>query len=82
MRIAALVQIAILFILAMIVMIRAGWAFSQFYYIGKTGIWIVAAFFVLGSIVNLLTPSKGERTIWAPVNILLLTTSVIVALSS
>lgn len=82
MRIAALVQIMILLVLAAIVLIRSGLAFSQYYSIGATGIWFVAAFFVLGSIVNLITPSKGERAIWAPVNILLLTTSIIVALSS
>jgi hypothetical protein len=81
MRIAALIQIIILIILAIIVLIRSGWAFDQFYSLGKTGIWFVAAFFVLGSIVNLLTPSKGERAIWGPVNVLLLTTSIIVALS-
>ena len=82
MRIAALIQIIILLVLAFIVLIRSGWAWGQFYSIGKTGIWFVAAFFVLGSVVNLLTPSKGERAIWGPVNILLFITSIIVALSS
>lgn len=82
MRIAALIQIIILLVLAFIVLIRSGWAWSQFYSIGKTGIWFVVAFFVLGSVVNLLTPSKGERAIWGPVNILLFITSIIMALSS
>lgn len=82
MRVAALIQIIILLVLATIVLIRSGLALSQFYLIGKTGIWVVVAFFVLGSIVNVFTPSKGERAVWAPVNILLLATSIIVALSS
>lgn len=82
MRIAALLQIILLLVLAIIVLIKSGGAFSQFYSIGKTGIWFVVAFFVLGSLVNLFTPSKGERAIWAPVNILLLITSLIVGLSS
>jgi hypothetical protein len=82
MRVAALIQIIILLVLATIVLIRSGWALSQFYLIGKTGIWVEVAFFVLGSIVNVFTPSKGERAVWAPVNILLLATSIIVALSS
>ena len=81
MRIAALIQIIILLSMAFIVLIKSGWAFSQFYSIGRVGIWFVAAFFVLGSILNLATPSKSERTIWAPLNILLLITTIIVALS-
>jgi hypothetical protein len=81
MRIAALIQIIILLGMAFIVLIKSGWALSHFYSIGRIGIWFVAAFFVLGSILNLSTPSKGERAIWGPVNILLLITSVIVALN-
>jgi hypothetical protein len=81
-RIAALFQIIILFVFAFIVLIKSGLAVSQFYSIGKTAIWFVVAFFVLGSILNLSTPSKGERIIWGPVNILLLITSIIVALNS
>ena len=81
MRIAAVIQIIILLGIVFIVLIKSGWALSQFYSIGRIGIWFVAAFFVLGSILNLSTPSKGERAIWGPVNILLLITSLIVALS-
>ena len=82
MRIAALVQIIIIFVFAFIVIIRSGLAFSQFYSIGKIAIWFVVVFFVLGSILNVSTPSKGERMIWGPVNVLLLITSIIVALNS
>ena len=81
MRIAALIQIIILLGMAFIVLIKSGWAFSQLYSIGRIGIWFVAAFFVVGSILNLSTPSKGERAIWGPANILLLITSIIVALN-
>ena len=81
MRIAALIQIIVLLAMASIVLIKSDLAFSQFYSIGRIGIWFVAAFFVLGSILNLATPSKGERTIWGPLNIILLITSIIMALS-
>src|SRR5688572_22419168 len=64
MRVTALMQIVILLVMTLIVLIRSGWVLSQFYSIGKTGIWFVSAFFVLGSIANVLTPSKGERAIW------------------
>jgi hypothetical protein len=82
MRIAALVQIIILFVFSLIVFAKSGLAFSQFYPIAKIAIWFVVAFFVLGSILNLITPSKKERIIWGPVNILLLTTTFIMALNS
>lgn len=82
MRIAALVQIIILFILSLVVLTKSGLAFSQFYPIARIAIWFVVAFFVLGSIINFATPSKKERVIWGPANILLLTISIIVALST
>jgi hypothetical protein len=82
MRIAALIQIIILFVLAWIVLLKSGLAFGQFYPIGKIGIWFVVAFFVIGSILNLATPSKKERILWGPVNILLLVTSFTMALNS
>jgi len=82
MRTAALIQMIIIFVFAFIVLIKSGLVFSQFYSIGKIAIWFVVAFFVLGSILNLSTPSKGERIIWGPVNILLLATSIFVALNT
>lgn len=81
-RIAALFQIIILFVLAFIVLIKSGFALGELYDPSKTAIWFVVAFFVLGSILNLSTPSKGERMIWGPANILLLITSLLVALDS
>jgi hypothetical protein len=82
MRLAALFQIIILFTIALIVLIRSGVVVNQFYDVSKTAIWFVVFFFVIGSILNILTPSKKERAIWGPVNILLLIISVIVALST
>ena len=82
MRLAALFQIVILFMIALIVLIRSGVVVNQFYDVSKTAIWFVVFFFVTGSILNILTPSKRERAIWGPVNILLLILSVLVALSA
>jgi hypothetical protein len=82
MRIAALFQIAILFVMVFIVLTRSGVVVNQFYDVSRTAIWFVVFFFVIGSILNLLTPSKKERVVWGPVNILCLAISIIVALSS
>lgn len=35
---------------------------------GNIGIWFVFAFFVLGTLLNWITPSKKERMVWGPVN--------------
>jgi hypothetical protein len=81
MRIAALFQIIVLGVLAVIVLSASGLAFEQFYNFARTAIWFVVAFFVLGSIMNLATKSKDERRIWGPVNILLLLLSIYVAIN-
>jgi hypothetical protein len=39
----------------------------------------VVAYGVIGLILNLITPSAGERAIWAPVAFVLLVSSLVVA---
>ena len=80
MRIVAIVNILILFVLAIIVMSRAGLIFPQLLSVSKTGIWFVVAFSGIGTILNTITPSKIER-IWAPVAAIQLITSLLVAVS-
>ena len=43
-------------------------------------IWVVVAFFVISLVLNLITPSAGERALWVPVVSLLLICSLVVAL--
>lgn len=81
MRIAALVQVVVLAFIAFLVLARAGIAVSEFYVLSEKGIWGVVGFSFIATVLNLLTPSKRERMIWAPVAIVMLVTSVIVALS-
>jgi hypothetical protein len=42
--------------------------------------WVVVAVAALGFVLNLITPSAGERAIWAPVAFVLLVSSTVVAL--
>jgi hypothetical protein len=42
--------------------------------------WFVVAFASLSLVLNLLTPSAGERALWAPVAALLLASSTVVAI--
>lgn len=81
-RVAALAQILVMAVFALIVLVRAGLIFGGLYAIGQVAIWFVGAFFVLGSLANLSTPSKGERLLWAPVNVLMLTMTVMIGLSA
>ncbi len=81
-RIAALAQILVMVVFALIVLVRAGLIFSELYAVGKVAIWFVAGFFVLGSLANLSTPSKGERLLWGPVNVLMLLMTIVAAVSA
>jgi len=81
-RIAAIVQAAVLVGMAAIVLARAGLALPSWSRTARWLIWFVVAFAAVSLVLNLITPSAGERAIWAPVAFLLLMSSVIVAVSS
>lgn len=78
-RIAALVQAAILLGLTAIVLARAGLILPGWARGSRWLIWFVVAFAALSLFLNLITPSAGERAIWAPTALLLLVSSAIVA---
>ena len=81
-RIAALVQAIVLAALAAIVMARAGLILTGWSRRAQWLVWIVVAFAAVGLVLNVITSSGGERAIWAPVTLLLLLSSMIVALKS
>jgi hypothetical protein len=80
-RPAALAQALVLCLFAVIASARAGLILPDAQAISRIAIWLVAGFFVLGSLANLATPSRRERMVWAPVNILLLILSILIALA-
>lgn len=79
-RIAALVQAALLVAMAAVVLARTGLILSGWSRVSRWLIWLVVAFAALSLVLNLITPSAGERMIWAPVALLLLASSAVVAL--
>ena len=81
-RIAALVQAALLVGLAVIVLARAGLILPIWSRASRWLVWIVVAFSALSLVLNLITSSRGERAIWAPVAFLLLLSSSIVAFTN
>ncbi|WP_343059906.1 hypothetical protein [Saccharibacillus deserti] len=80
MRAAAVIQIAILAALALIVLSAAGLMLPQWQAFSRSAIWFVVAFSIVATLLNLITKSVWEKRIWAPVSILMLVTSVIVAI--
>ncbi len=81
-RIAALVQAVFLLAFAVVVLARAGVLIQGWSRVSRWLIWLVVTFAALSFVLNLITPSAGERAIWAPVAFLLLISSGIVAFTS
>ena len=79
-RVAALMQAVILAGLALVVLARAGIALPKWWRTSRWMIWVVVAFSALSLVLNVITPSAGERLVWAPVALIMLVSSVIVAM--
>ena len=63
-----------LFIIASAELIAIDWLPA-----GKTGMWILTAFFGLGALANFASRSKAER-IWGPVSLVIAICSALIAL--
>jgi cell shape-determining protein MreD len=79
-RVAAVVQAVILALLALVVFSRAGVALPKWERTSRRLVWVVVAFSAISLVLNTITPSTGERAIWAPVALIMLVCSMIVAL--
>ena len=80
MRIAALVQGAVLGALAFVVASGAGLV-AGVDWTRPVLIWSPVAVSALALLLNAITPSVGERRIWVPVTLVMLVTSFLVAIS-
>lgn len=65
---------------AVVVVARAGIAFPELSGSSRVLTWLVVAYCAVGVVANFFTPSKRERAIWLPVVLLMLITSLIVAI--
>lgn len=79
MRVAALIQMVPLTLILLVVLTRAGLVFDEYFELSKLVIWFVVAYMALGAVLNIITPSKKERMLWAPVAVVLLICSFFVA---
>jgi hypothetical protein len=80
MRVVAIINILILLLIAVIVLSRAELLLPQMFSFSRIAIWVVVLFFGIGTVMNIITPSKIER-IWAPVAGIQLIISILIALS-
>jgi hypothetical protein len=81
-RVAAMSQAVLLAGMAAVILARAGLILPEWSQVSHWLVWIVVALTALSLALNLITPSAGERAIWAPTLTLLLISSLIVAFSS
>lgn len=79
MRIEAIFGAALLGVMAAVVLSRAGLALPKLSRASRWLVWVIVAYGVVGLVLNLITPSGGERLIWAPVSLVLLVCSLVVA---
>ncbi len=81
MRFAALIQAAILSFLALSVLSYARVALPGLQNLSNTLIWVAVGISGISLVMNLITPSKWERRIWAPVALVMTVSSLILALN-
>ena len=79
-RFGAITQALILLFLAAAVLARAGVAFPKLARPSSWLVWIAVAFTAVSFLLNLITPSQGERLLWAPVAFVMLASSLVVAI--
>ena len=79
-RIAALVQAALIVGMAVIVLSRAGLILAGWSRVSRWLVWVVVAVTAMSFVLNLITSSAGEQALWAPVLLVLLASSLVVAI--
>lgn len=80
MRIAAVVQAALIALLAVVVLSAAGLMVPDLAVSYPWLIWVAVVVSALAVVVNAISRSSGERRIWVPVASVLLVSSLLVAL--
>jgi len=82
MRVAALVQALILGAIAFVVLSAAGLVAAPWGATPDWVVWTIGGLLGIGLVLNLITPSAGERRIWAPTVGMMLVCVLVVALGS
>jgi hypothetical protein len=67
MRVAALVQLVVYGAMGAVVAARSGIGVARLARASRWAIWLVVVINAIALVLNLITPSAGERMLWAPV---------------
>ncbi len=81
MRAAAVVQVVVLAAVALVVLSGAGLLLPNLIESAPWLVWVPVALSGVAVLLNAATQSAGEKRLWLPVTIVLLTTSLLVAIS-
>jgi hypothetical protein len=79
MRVASVASAAVLVVLTLVVLIRAGLLLPRWYSLSKKAIWVVVAYCGLAVLAHIFTPSEWERIVWLPMVVILFITGLLVA---
>jgi hypothetical protein len=82
MRIVALGQAALLAALAVVVLSKAGLVLPAISETLPSLIWLAVAFSAISVVLNVITPSTGERKVWVPVAVAMFVSSLVVAVGA
>ncbi len=82
MRVAAVVQGVLIGLIALVVMSAAGLVLPGLAVAFPWLVWVAVVFSAVALALNAISRSAGERRIWVPVTIVLLTCSLLVALTA
>jgi hypothetical protein len=79
MRAVAVISALLLSAFALVVAVRAGILWPRWDPASRVLVWVVVGYCALGVVANTATPSKSERQLWLPVVLLMLASSLLVA---
>lgn len=79
-RVAAIVQGVVVGVLALVVLSAAGIVLPAVHASYPWVIWVVVAFSAVGVVLNAISRSAGERRVWVPVTLVMLGSSLLVAI--
>lgn len=79
-RVSAAFQLLLILLCVWVVLVRAQMVLLDAFDLSRVAIWFVVGLFALSSVLNLITSSKKERLFGAPNAILMLLSSLFIAL--
>jgi hypothetical protein len=82
MRMAAVTQAVVLLAAALVVLARAGLVLDRWFNPSAWLVWMIAGLLAISFGLNVITPSAGERRIWAPLTFTLLVSALVVVLTA